>query len=87
MNGAIPTPEPAVTWLDSQLPLAVQKLHLAPDDMVVISCPTRLNVDQVAHLLDAVRRLLPGRRVLVLENGMRLGVVSTQPADRLDAAS
>ena len=72
-NAAEPVPaEPQITYLGE-----VQRLHLGPDDALVVSVPHPLTMEQSERVREFVRKHLGERRkVLVLADGIKLGVLS-----------
>ena len=50
----------------------VEALHAPDGSVVVLSCPHRLSDDIAARLRHAFQEHLPGRKVLVLTDGMTL---------------
>lgn len=54
----------------------LQRLPLKSDDMLVLSVETCLSMDQRNHLRDYLEAVVPGHKVIVLCDGMKLGVVS-----------
>lgn len=53
----------------------VQRLALKPGDILVLSAPSRISPDCARHLTEAVKRLVPGHEVLVLGDGLKVGVL------------
>ncbi len=55
----------------------LKRVHLEPDDFLVIESPVRMTEEHVTYLNELVKGVFgEGRRVIVLEDGMKLGVVS-----------
>jgi hypothetical protein len=75
---------PVLAWLKRR-PLvdlaAVRKLQVEPGDVLVITTPQRLAPEERAGLLRAwdSAKLLPGVRVMILEAGMDVAVISPPP--------
>lgn len=66
---------------DALLIEAVSKLSLAPDDVVVIRIERMLTVEQMNSLRDYAMRAVPHEnKVLVLDAGIRVEVLSPEPA-------
>lgn len=55
---------------------------LAPNGDLALTVPHALSAEQRALLMEAVARALPGRKVLILDAGMRIGRVDD--CERLD---
>lgn len=59
----------------------VQKLTLAPDDIVVLKTAIVVSGEQAEHLRQALKRELgEDRKVLILPAGLEIGVLSPEPA-------
>ena len=56
----------------------LQRLQLEPDDVVVITCPARLHVEQMEMIRNYVEQRLVGHKVLVLDDAFRIGVMGKQ---------
>lgn len=56
-------------------------LRLQPGDVVVITSRTALSADQHQQIVDAVKLLLPGFQVLVLDENLRIGRIRTPQDD------
>jgi hypothetical protein len=65
-------PAPMIETLPNFTPLPV--IELQPDDAIVLNSPHRLTPEACAHLYDAIKREFPGRRCLILENGINLEI-------------
>lgn len=55
----------------------LQRVELKPGDVFVIHCDMLLTEEAIQVMRDAWDRLMPGHKVIILDKGMRLGVVST----------
>jgi hypothetical protein len=56
----------------------VQRLVLAPGDIVVLKTPFFVSPEQAGHLRDALRRELgDDRKVIVLPDGLEIGVLAS----------
>ena len=54
----------------------VQRLHLDPCDVVVITASERINQANAEFMRDTLRGAFGNHRVVVLEKGMKIGVIS-----------
>lgn len=54
----------------------VQRLELGPTDMLVLSVDDVLKDEQREHLLGQCKQIFGNRKVIILERGMKLGVVA-----------
>lgn len=59
----------------------LQRVELKPGDVFVIHCDMLLTEEAIQGMRDAWDRLMPGHKVIILDKGMRLGVVSTMFTD------
>ena len=59
----------------------LQRLTYQPDDVFVFMAPMRMNMEQRIKVLAMFNQALPGCRVIVLDDGCRLGLVSKEVAD------
>jgi len=55
-----------------------QRVTVGDDDVIVVNAGTCLSQHAVDHLTDSLKRAFPGRRAIVLEQGMTLGVVAKE---------
>lgn len=53
----------------------VQRLCLKPGDIVVLSLDERLRDDDREHMRAVLEQKFPGNTVLVLDGGIKLGIV------------
>lgn len=73
------------TTADVQLVQAdLSVLAVEPDDKIVITSPHRLSRDQLDRIKEQMARTFPARTVLVLDDGMKLGVVRKSDAAEQD---
>jgi hypothetical protein len=56
----------------------VKRLVLNPGDTIVLTCAQPLNNDQADRLKQRIRDLLGDHEVIVLANGLDIGVISKQ---------
>lgn len=56
------------------------RLKLEPGDRFVLSSDDRLSDQHVARIVEMWERFAPGTPILVLERGLRLGVVNAAEA-------
>ncbi len=54
----------------------LQKITLGPTDVLVLSVDEYLSQTQTASLIEGLRRVAPLNKAVVLQKGMKLGVVS-----------
>lgn len=54
----------------------VQKLTVAPDDILVISCERMLSDAECADISSFIQQQLPNQMVWVLTGGVKVGVLS-----------
>jgi hypothetical protein len=54
----------------------IQRLRLEPGDVLVLRMPDRLTAAAVEHLANTMQDAIPGHKVIVLEKGAQLEVVS-----------
>jgi len=47
-----------------------------PDDVIVLECEKRLSDEQCHHLIALTQQVWPNRKVIVLEDGLKMKVVS-----------
>lgn len=65
---------------DPRIPGDVQRLHLAPGDTLVVRFGEALSMEQTERIRAHIREQLrdPGAKVLVLDGGAKMSVVSPQ---------
>ena len=68
MNDA---PEGSIADLD----FVIERMNLDPSDTVVLSTEHMLDDDTAMHLRQRLEGLLPGHKVLVLDNGLRISAI------------
>lgn len=61
----------AIRWIDAE----VQTLQLVPGATLVLMHPHVLSVTAMERLRAHMQELFPGHRCIILEEGMRVGVV------------
>lgn len=57
------------------LVFVIERMQLDPSDTVVLSTEQSLDDDTAAHLRQRLEGLLPGHKVLVLDNGLRISAI------------
>lgn len=58
----------------------VQRLTLAPGDIIVLNLDMPISADTAARLKAHAEQQLPGHQVLVLSEGIKLGVLAPETA-------
>ena len=64
----------ALTSLPAVARLSVAKLE--PDDVIVIESDQGLDLDEIRNIEEALQRVWPGRKIVVLGDALRMKVVS-----------
>ncbi len=57
----------------------LEKIEWKPGDIGVLTYPGRLSQEAVARIKASFEAALPGHRCLVLEEGMRMSVLTEKP--------
>lgn len=60
-----------ITFIEGEF----QRLQVDKDDVIVLSYPGALSEAALACLQESFKKQFPGRKCLILENGMKLGVM------------
>ena len=58
----------------------VQRLEVRPGDVVVLSVAAPLSMATSKRLVTYVEGILPGTRCIILDGGLKIGVLSAQEA-------
>jgi hypothetical protein len=56
----------------------IQRVQVKPGDVFVISSPGPVSADQVAYLRAYAERALDGAKVLILCDGLKIGVLGSE---------
>lgn len=60
-----------IRWVEAEM----QAVSLRPGDIIVLMCPSTLSDVAIKNMREAMQYTFPGHRWVVLEEGMRLGVL------------
>lgn len=55
---------------------SIQSMRMATDDVIVIEVEQRLSAQGRENITEQITKLWPGRRVVVLDGGMKMKVMS-----------
>ncbi len=58
-----------------------QRVSLGPDDVVVLMHPERISRDMIIRLGRHMEVMFPGRKCVVLEEGMKIGAMGPDNGD------
>ncbi len=58
-----------------------QRVTIGEDDTIVLMHPRRLSEKALRHLEQSTRRQFPGRKIMILEEGMKIGVLGKEQDD------
>lgn len=53
----------------------LQRLALRAGDILVLTTPMRVSAEAAGHLREAVEKQIPGHKVIILSDGLKLGVL------------
>lgn len=56
----------------------VQRLCLKPGDVIVLQVPGVVSQEMARHLKELMEKTMPGHRCLILESGMKIGVMGKE---------
>lgn len=56
----------------------VKRLDYKPGDIIVVTTPDRLAPDAHARMKNGIEKLLPGAKVLILDDGVQLTIVAKE---------
>lgn len=62
-----------IRWLGD-----VQRLALKPDDIIVLTAEGHISSEVAKRIKEYAEQALPGRKILVLSGGMKIGVLSPE---------
>lgn len=77
-DGDAVSDEPEIRYLN----VDCQRIVIGTDDILVLSCPDRLEMKEVDWLRAHARRAFNHEKIVVLADGMRLGMVANERAAR-----
>lgn len=60
----------------------IEVARIAPDDVIVVTSDHSVSERDVEYITDAVRRVWPSRRVLVVDKGLSIQVIRSTDAPR-----
>lgn len=58
---------------------SIQTADLKPNDVLVCRCDGHISEDLAVHLRETLERVFPGRKILVLSDGLSLEVLRDGP--------
>lgn len=62
----------------------LHRITLRPGDVLVCECRSRLSAQETDELMDVLQSVCPDNRVLVLDDGIRLKVLSIEQEEEQD---